>query len=1028
MKQIITIALALSFLGLKAQRIPSDQNLPKGDQLYFTPNLGQWGEADNSIAKAIVPGGIVYVTENGIRIITSHPNDIASKHKAFHYKSKDTQFVYRYHVSHIGFSNGAKPQKIDFQFPAPFYENYYFGSDPEQWKNMVQPVERILLKNIYPKIDVAVYFNLSQLEFDWILHPGSDPNNIELLIDSTTKITLVKNSIVAKTSVGQFIIHAPKASQLNRMSSKFKSITCKYVIEDENKIKLQIGRFDTATVLTIDPILVFSTYSGSLGDNFGFTATYDTAGCLYAGGIVEADTRLYPVTPGAFQTVYGGGGGGAPPVQLPCDISISKYSSDGTKLLYATYMGGDDDEYPHSLCVDPQNNLLIFGTTLSTNFPVHPDSAFNKIHQGDYDIFVNKLSVDGTKLLGGTFVGGTDADGFQTEIPFTSLLYNYADNYRGDVTTDPKGNIYIATCTRSTNFPTTTSAFQIKPKGVTDAAILSLNSQLSAIRWSTLVGGSKDDAAYSVKVDDSLHVFIGGGTNSNDMPIIGNGFLKSAPGNIDGFILRMDQSSGKYQVGTFWGSSAYDQIYFIDLDINNKVYFTGQTEGKIKRSASTYGKDNTTQFIGRFSNDLSTEELVTTFGNRTNGIPELSPSAFMVDNCYNIYFSGWGSSIGIGNSGTTNGLPITADAHQKTTDRNDFYLIVLGKDAKALKYASYFGGNQSKDHVDGGTSRFDNRGIIYQSVCASCPNSPPGLNDFPTSPANVVFKNNVSIRCSNASFKLDFRLGYAIDAIFYANPQQICLNKTVHFVPQNKHNAKYQWNFGDGDTSQSFSPKHLYRDTGTYTVILTVTDSNSCNSQATYSLLIKVLTIPTGTWNHFINECEPGVNFTMDVRNADSIKWNFGDGYPVQTTAATPRKFTKNYQYATGEYQASAILYNHKTGCTDTLKSKVLAITDSTHAIKVANVFTPNNDGKNDCWRIYGISEPCEKAELRIYNRWGERIFFTKDLSQCWNGMVNNSGPQLPEGTYFYQLDVLESRYIQTPKLYSGTINLLRGQ
>ena len=136
---------------------------------------------------------------------------------------------------------------------------------------------------------------------------------------------------------------------------------------------------------------------------------------------------------------------GAPPVQLPCDISISKYSPDGSKLLFATYMGGDDDEYPHSLCVDPYNNLLIFGTTLSYNFPVHPDSAAFLNHRGDYDIFVNKLSSDGSTLLGGTFIGGNDADGFQTESPFTALVYNYADNYRGDVTTDDVGNIYIAT-------------------------------------------------------------------------------------------------------------------------------------------------------------------------------------------------------------------------------------------------------------------------------------------------------------------------------------------------------------------------------------------------------------------------------------------------------------------------------------------------------------------------------------------------------------------------------------------------------
>lgn len=191
-------------------------------------------------------------------------------------------------------------------------------------------------------------------------------------------------------------------------------------------------------------------------------------------------------------------------------------------------MGGSEDEYPHSLCVDPNNNLLVFGTTLSADFPVHPDSAFNDTHQNDYDIFVNKLSVDGTTLLGGTFIGGNGADGFQTENPFTFLLYNYADNYRGDITTDNQGNVFIATCTRSTNFPCTKGALQTKPTGETDAAVICLNSQLSKIKWATLIGGLDDDAAYSVKVDDSSHVFIGGGTVSSDFPMKGNGFMQKA--------------------------------------------------------------------------------------------------------------------------------------------------------------------------------------------------------------------------------------------------------------------------------------------------------------------------------------------------------------------------------------------------------------------------------------------------------------------------------------------------------------------
>lgn len=1023
------LILGLCLVKLGAQNSLVQATLPASNasqgQLYFTPNVGQWPGENPSIAQAVIPGGAVFLTKTGLKILTEAPENMAIKHQIHHHRGKDTQFTLRHHVSEIAFLNTQEPREVVFSNPAPWYENYFLGNQPDFWKS-VRPCRTIVLKNIYPQIDIQIYFNQQTLEFDWIIHPGADPSTIGFSVDDQTNLSLSRNKLHLETSVGQFKIESPRAFQKQTLKKKAKSVECKYIV-NQREVTLQLGKYDKQEALIIDPILVFSTYSGSQGDNFGFTATYDSSGCLYAGGIVDATSRKYPVTAGAFQTTYGGGGIGAPPVQLPCDISISKYASDGSKLLFATYMGGDDDEYPHSLCVDPNNNLLVFGTTLSTNFPVHPDSTIFTQHKGDYDIFINKLSSNGSTLLGGTFIGGNDADGFQTENPYTALVYNYADNYRGDITTDDEGNVYIATCTRSTNFPTTSGALQSKPKGETDAAILCLNNTLTQLKWATLLGGAEDDAAYSIKVDDSAHVYIGGGSLiSNNFPMNGSGYKSTPIGDIDGFVARFHKNTGTYQVGTYWGTSAYDQIYFIDLDINNKVYFTGQSEGVIPRTAGTYGKNNTSQFIGRFSNDLKSLEFITTFGNRTNGIPELSPSAFMVDNCYNIYFSGWGSNIGVGNAGTTGGLPITSDAHQKTTDNNDFYLIVLGKDAKTLKYASYFGGNLSDDHVDGGTSRFDNRGIIYQSVCASCPNSPPGLNDFPTSPSNVAFKNNVSVRCSNASFKLDFRLGYSIDAVFAAQPEVICLNNGIQFQPLRRYNATYLWEFGDGDTSHTFNPSHLYKDTGTYMVKLTVTDSNSCNATATYSKKVRITLSPKVTYRTELIPCKPGIDILLDIANGDSILWNFGDGSAIERTAGNGL-IKRNYQYAAGQYTAKIVVKNTASGCTDSLSIPMQINSDSTHEVKIANVFTPGNgDGNNDCFRVYGISPSCEKAELRIFNRYGERIFFTKNLGECWNGRVNNDGLILPAGTYFYQLDIIESQYIPSPKKYEGVIHLIR--
>jgi gliding motility-associated-like protein len=1019
MRAIFYIFIFLFHLSCSAQ----------SNNYFFVPNIGQienQSSDDDPVAYCELKSAVVYLKNNGIRIKVTDVNDIPNIHKSFHFKGSDTIFKIKNHVVDILFHGCNEPSKIEFMQPEPFYHNYYFGNNPKLWKTNIHPSKSIKLKNIYPKIDFLIYTNENGIEFDWIVNPGGNANNILMDFEGQTALNIENNSIQLETSVGKFSIAPPKAYQTRLLTNKKpKNLNCSYQKVNSKQIKLKTQKSDANETLIIDPILVFSTYSGSTADNFGFTATYDTGGCLYAGGIADAESRNYPVTTGAFQTIYGGSFNGAAPVGLPCDITISKYSPDGSKLLFATYLGGSNDEYPHSLCIDPENNLLVFGTTLSDDFPVHQDSFVSNTYKGNFDIIVSKLSSDGSKMLAGTFLGGSAQDGFQINSgPSKSgLIYNYADNYRGDITTDDDGNVYVATCSHSTDFPITSNAFQKNISGRTDALIFSLTPLLSKIRWSTFLGGSNDDAAYSCRFDDSANIFIGGGTKSGNFPITQNNVAQSIFGGVtDGFILKMQKNTGAYESGTFWGSGAYDQIYFIDLDRDGQVYFTGQTEGFIKRTPGVYGKDSTHQFLGRISNDLSVIDILTTFGNRQNGKPELSPAAFMVDDCYNIYFSGWGSVIGVGNNGSTLGLEITSDAHQKSTDNNDFYLLALKKDAKKLVYASYFGGNNSEDHVDGGTSRFDKRGVIYQSVCSSCPNNPPGLNDFPTT-ANAAFKNNVSIRCSNASFKLDFRLGYSIDATFYASPSTICLGKTNFFKPRYSYNANYYWNFGDGDTSKDFSPSHQYKKIGKYTVSLTITDTNSCNQKAIYTRVINVIETPLPEVRTSKERCIAGIAFEASGQQYDSIFWDFGDN-SKQLQNINP----VTHVYPTGDFTATIIFKNSVTGCTDTIYKPIAAINDSFEDIKLANVFTPNDDAYNPCFKVIGFSLNCDKGEILIFNRWGEKLYHSMNLTDCWNGRVENTGEPVPSGTYFYIIKVTESANPKAPKQINGSVNLIRNK
>ena len=351
----------------------------------------------------------------------------------------------------------------------------------------------------------------------------------------------------------------------------------------------------------IDPELIFSTYSGSTVDNFGFTASYDDEGNLYSGGIATSPTKflngVYPATPGAFDVTFNGG----EPNTFACDIAISKYSSNGQNLIYATYLGGGANDYPHSLIVDEDNQLIVFGTSSSSDYPTTANSA-DPFYNGSEDIIVTKFSVDGTFLIGSTFIGGSGSDGINDN---GDTRYFYADDYRGEVNLDKDGNVYIATSTSSFNFPTTGGVIQPGPSGVQDGVVLSLNPDLSTVRWSTYFGGSGGDAIYSVDIASDGDLYIAGGTSSRNIPTKPGVYSQSRLGETDVFIARLSSDGTQIKQATYYGSSGYDQILQLEIGKFGNIYVVGHSESDIPTRGAVYSNNKGKQFVSKFKPDLS---------------------------------------------------------------------------------------------------------------------------------------------------------------------------------------------------------------------------------------------------------------------------------------------------------------------------------------------------------------------------------------------------------------------------------------
>lgn len=987
-------------------------------QNYFLENKNRF---PNTSYTRKFDNGMAYYNGSGLTILLTNPEDLDSLwHTLHHYKKLSNDFTVRHHRIDLQFV-GSRPCDIEPKYISPTVYNIYKGNDPSKWVSGIRAWQQITYRNLYEGIDWEILGSANSVKHNYIVSSKGNADDIKIRYSHHDGLSLKDGRLIIKTSVGNIIEQKPFAFQI--IGKDTIEIPCEFELKgigNNSIVGFKLGNYDKNETLIIDPILVFSTYSGSEGDNFGFTSTYDSHSNLYAGGIVDGGTGTnggpFPVTAGAFQVVYSGGIGQAP-ANLPCDIGINKFDSAGLTLLYSTYLGGSRDEYPHSLVVDNADNLLVMGTCYSPDFPI--DSiAYDNTFNGNTDIFIVKLSEDGSNLLASTYIGGTDFDGLNTR----SLRYNYADDFRGDIIVDSANNVYVASTTNSVNFPVL-NAMQNSRASVQDGCVFSLNPNLTALRFSTFLGGNSDDAMYSIRLYGDTFLYVGGGTASNAMAFSVNGLKNSyTGGRSDGFIAKMD-IFGNLVTSTYFGTNTYDQIYFLDIDASGQVYAAGQTEGNLTRTSGTYGKSNTGQFIVRFSPNISVMNLSVTFGNRTNN-PEISPSAFLVDKCDIIYFSGWGSPItdGILHSLTTKDLEITPDAVQKTTDNSDFYLLVLNKGASKLLYATYYGGNQTQDHVDGGTSRFDKKGVVYQSVCASCPDPNQHFDDFPVSP-NAVFKLNLSPRCSNATFKLDFQINFNVDAKFTANPVKGCQPLDVKFTNQSQKGRSFFWDYGDGspiDTNRS--PSHVFQNPGKYMVKLTTVDSFSCNVSIFDSLEIEVLEKPKADFVFSSKECSREFEFENKSENYIEPEWDFGDSTGKVNEENPKHTFLKN-----GLFKTILQVKHPISGCTDTQSVNINLNDDPTSNVKVPNVFTPNQDNFNECFTLSGLMTNCDEAEIWIYDRWGILLFNGMLPQECWNGKVNNIGNEAPDGVYYYILDFKSKEGRQLPnQRYEGIIHLIR--
>lgn len=817
-------------------------------QFKFIENKGQWNNA--VLLKADIVGGYLYLEEDGLTYDFYDVKTLNQYVDAHHHKEIKQVFdVLKCHSYKVKFLNAKELSMLQKNKKTSEYYNYFLGNDKSKWGSKAYGYEDVSYQNLYTGVDLHFYSQNDYLKYDFIVAPKKNPYQIEMVYEGVSDISIKNKRLVVKTSVNEVIEEKPYAYQI--IDGVETEVKCEFVLKG-NKVSFNFPNgYDDTKALIIDPTLMFSTYSGSFSNNFGYTATFDRDGFLYSGS--TAFGTQYPTTIGAYDVSFNGG---------IVDVAISKYDTSGTFMVYSTYVGGSSDELPHSMIVNSNDELFVYGTTSSLNWPYTTgcyDSTFaggtaTNMTNGlgvnfvnGSDIFVFRLSDSGSNLLASTLVGGTANDGLNYT-PTVDLRYNYADQVRGEIEIDKHDNIYVVSCTRSANFPVTSGAYQqVYGGGEIDGCVFKMDNKLTTLIWSSFLGGSANDAVYSLAIDRNDNPYVTGGTVSTNFPSTpGVLYSVNQGGRCDGFITQFDKTGASIIRSTFFGSDSYDQAYFIEVDRQDSVYIFGQTEkgGSYFINNAAYSTPNSGQFVTKITPELDSIVWSTVFGSG-GGAPNISPTAFLVDVCNKIYLSGWGGSTNafatVNNAISTNGMDITPGAYQSTTDGSDFYLMVLEADASNIYYGSYFGGGISAEHVDGGTSRFDRNGRMYQSVCAGC----GGNSDFPIEPNPGAVSPTNNNSCNNGVFKFDFNLPITL-ADFDATPI-VCSPDTTYFTNRSLRGSAFLWNFGDGNFSNLVSPKHVYTSPGTYTVTLVVWDTNTCNLAD--SIQKQVTVLADSTWS-----------------------------------------------------------------------------------------------------------------------------------------------------------------------------------
>ena len=730
-----------------------------GLPLYFLPNLGQIDDED-----------VLYYVVAG--------NDI------FYFSSNQVAFFILEQISgeggiqsswmpiYLEFIGGNPGTAISPGLDGGAVFNYYHGNDPSKYNTGISSFLDVNYTELYSGIDLNYGSKDGRLKSVFKVKPGADYHDIQAKYENVQSMELDGNgNLVINTNSGKFVEMEPFAYQT--IGGKVAEVECDFVILSENTYGFELGAYDISQRVIIDPTLSNSAtgeiadlnYSTFLGGSGSENSTLEGGGiavsteCAYVTGFT--DSIDFPITPGAEQPNKSGG----------YDAFLTKVSKDGKMLLYSTYLGGEGNDYGSGIALDGNGNAYITGHTDSADFPVN--TPYQATNEGGTDAFVTKISDASGVLSYSTYLGGSDYDrghdiavdsggnayvtGYTRSSDFDTKAGAFDDTFNGandafvtkfsadgtnleystylggstydhgsGIVVDASGCAYVTGGTTSSDFPTTSGAYDETHNGGNDTFVAKLSEDGTSLEYSTYLGGSQSDmpGLRAIAIDSTGQAYVTGYTCSSDFPTTRGAYQPAYMGGgsgEDGYVTKLSADGASLNYSTFIGSNGRDLGEGIAVDYQDCAYVTGYTESELfPTTADAY--DGTYNgggdaFLLKLDNLGRAVEYATFFGgsdfDRAFGI-DIASANGMVD----IYLTGVTQS---------SDFPTTAGAFDTTfnggTDAFVAKFEVSIPTTPEVTYSTYLGGSGDEGISDGlwfngsGAIAVDNSGYAYVTGC-----------------------------------------------------------------------------------------------------------------------------------------------------------------------------------------------------------------------------------------------------------------------------------------------------------------------